>query len=73
MVRRSSRVLEILRETIEQAEQTSELGPDDPGVVELKRLLARWLDEWQQDLQRENSQSDVPADGEPESNGKELA
>ena len=42
---RSSRVIEILRETIDQAEQTQELGPYDPGVVELRRLLARWIEE----------------------------
>jgi hypothetical protein len=43
---RSSRVIEIIRETIQQAELTSELGPDDPGVIELKRLLVRWLADW---------------------------
>jgi hypothetical protein len=42
---RSSRVIEILRETIDQAEQTPELGPYDPGVVELRRLLSRWIEE----------------------------
>jgi hypothetical protein len=42
---RSSRVLEILRETIEQAEQTPGLGPYDPGVVQLKQILARWVAE----------------------------
>jgi hypothetical protein len=43
---RSSRVIEILRETIQQAEHTAELGPNDPGVIELKRLLVRWLADW---------------------------
>jgi hypothetical protein len=42
---RSSRVLEILRETIQQAEQTPGLGPYDPGVVQLKQILARWVAE----------------------------
>jgi hypothetical protein len=42
---RSSRVLEILRETIEQAEQTPGLGPYDPGVVQLKQILTRWIAE----------------------------
>lgn len=42
---RSSRVLEILRETIEQAEQTPGLGPYDPGVVQLKQILTRWVAE----------------------------
>ena len=42
---RSSRVLEILRETIEQAEQTPGLGPYDLGVVQLKQILARWVAE----------------------------
>jgi hypothetical protein len=45
MVLRSSRVLEILRETIEQAEQTPGLGPYDPGVVQLKQILMRWVAE----------------------------
>lgn len=69
MVRRSSRILEILRETIEQAEQTSELGPSDPGVVELKRLLARWLEEWHRDMQARPSES---SDGKDPANGKDL-
>jgi hypothetical protein len=42
---RSSRVIEILRETIRHAEQTPELGPYDPGVIELRRLLTRWVAE----------------------------
>jgi len=42
---RSSRVIEILRETIHHAEQTPELGPYDPGVIELRRLLTRWVAE----------------------------
>lgn len=42
---RSSRVIEILHETIRHAEQTPELGPYDPGVIELKRLLTRWVAE----------------------------
>jgi hypothetical protein len=42
---RSSRVLEILRETIEQAEQTPGLGPYDLGVIQLKQILARWVAE----------------------------
>jgi hypothetical protein len=42
---RSFRILEILRETIGRAEQTPELGPHDPGVVELRRLLMKWVDE----------------------------
>jgi hypothetical protein len=40
---RSSRVIEVLRETILRAEQTPELGPNDPGVIELKRLLSQWV------------------------------
>ena len=72
MVRRSSRILEILRETIEQAEKTSELGPTDPGVVELKRLLARWLEEWHRDMQ-ESGHSDSSGGEEPSSKGKDLA
>ena len=42
---RSSRVLEILRETIEQAEQTPGLGPYDLGVIQLKQILAQWVAE----------------------------
>jgi hypothetical protein len=72
MTRRSSRILEILRETIEQAEQTSELGPSDPGVVELKRLLARWLDEWQRGMES-GGHAESPRDREPSSNDKNLA
>lgn len=41
---RSSRVIEILRETILRAEQTPELGPYDPGVVELRRILNDWME-----------------------------
>lgn len=42
---RSSRVIEILRETILRAEQAPELGPYDPGVIELRRILNAWLAE----------------------------
>jgi hypothetical protein len=42
---RSSRVIQILRETIQHAEGTPELGPHDPGVVELRRLLTQWIAE----------------------------
>jgi hypothetical protein len=72
MARRSSRVLEILRETIDHAEHTTELGPDDPGVVELKRLLARWLDEWHQDQGNNHRRPDVCDSQKPESSGNEL-
>ena len=42
---RSSKVLEILRETIEQAERTPGLGSYDPGVIQLKQILTRWIAE----------------------------
>jgi hypothetical protein len=69
MPRRSSRILEILRETIEQAEQASELGPGDPGVIELKRLLSRWLDEWQREMQASGA-TEGTGSKEPSSNGE---
>jgi hypothetical protein len=40
---RSSRIIEVLSETIQRAEQTPELGPSDPGVVELRRILSQWI------------------------------
>jgi len=48
---RSSRVIEIIRETIQRAEQTAELGRNDPGVIELKRILVRWLADWHEGAQ----------------------
>ncbi len=42
---RSDRVLEVLRETIEQAERTPGLGPNDPGVLQLRQILTRWTAE----------------------------
>jgi hypothetical protein len=42
---RSLRVLDVLRETIEQAEKSPGLGPDDPGVIQLKQILSRWTAE----------------------------
>lgn len=39
---RSSRLLEVLRETIEQAESMPGLGPHDPGVIQLRRIFSRW-------------------------------
>jgi hypothetical protein len=40
---RSFRVIEVLRETIHLAEQTPELGPSNPGVVDLRRILSQWI------------------------------
>jgi hypothetical protein len=57
---RSSKVLEILRETIEQAEETPGLGPHDPGVVQLKEILARWVAERDAAERRQLSLSDQP-------------
>lgn len=42
---RSPRILEVLRDTIEQAERTPGLGPNDPGVIQLKQILAQWTAE----------------------------
>lgn len=39
---RSSRLLEVLRETIEQAERMPGLGPNDPGVIQLRQIFSRW-------------------------------
>ncbi len=39
---RSVRILEVLRQTIEEAERTPGLGSDDPGVIQLRRILAQW-------------------------------
>ncbi len=45
MESRSPRILHVLRETIEQAENTPGLGPGDPGVVQLQQILTRWTAE----------------------------
>lgn len=42
---RSSKVIEILRQTVAKAEETPELGAHDPGVVELRRILEQWTAE----------------------------
>jgi hypothetical protein len=34
-----ARLVRILRRTLEQVEQGSQIGPDDPAVTELKRTL----------------------------------
>lgn len=63
---RSMRVLEVLRETIEQAEKTPGLGPDDPGVIQLRQILARWTTEREMETGSPiASGSDEPASMDP--------
>ncbi len=42
---RSVRLLEVLRQTIEEAERTPGLGSGDPGVIQLRHILAQWTAE----------------------------
>ncbi len=42
---RSVRILEVLRQTIEEAERTPGLGSADPGVIQLQKILAQWTAE----------------------------
>jgi hypothetical protein len=42
---RSNRLIDVVRETILRAEEQPELGPGDPGVVELRRILNEWVAE----------------------------
>jgi hypothetical protein len=37
----SAALLEALRATLQKVEQSSDLGPDDPALVHLKRILQR--------------------------------
>jgi hypothetical protein len=37
----SRRLLSVLRATVDQLEKNTDLAPDDPGLVDLKRILLR--------------------------------
>jgi hypothetical protein len=60
---RSSRVIEVLREAIRQAEQTPGLGPSDPGVIQLRHILTRWVEE------RNELEQAPPLNERPPTNG----
>lgn len=54
----SHRVVELLRSTIVQVEQTEDLRPDDPAIVELKSSIVRSVAE----LEMAKLQKPTPAD-----------
>jgi hypothetical protein len=41
----SDRLFEVLRSTIVQSEETADLRPDDPAIVELKSSIVRTVSE----------------------------
>jgi hypothetical protein len=45
MVEASPSLVEILRSTLAQVEQSADLSPDDPAMVKLRRLVLRLIAE----------------------------
>jgi len=48
-------LLEVLRSTLERAEESQKLAPDEPALKDLKRSLARTIAELDLRFQRSNA------------------